>query len=216
MDDLDYAMHVERWQKRPHWSYETKFLLDQFKSSAKPPVVLDFGCNTGAALDLMRALGWVGVGYDPNAAAIRYAREHYPKRLIFNSLSSLMTRPIFDGILMSEVLGHIEDPPQALWMASQLLLPGGQMVIGVPSVGYDIAMVPKNLLTGYRSDPTLLYMFTAKDIASILPDTMKVQCVLHTGEMPTWIPHQMAALLPEFLRLRLVVIAEKLPTAGTR
>jgi SAM-dependent methyltransferase len=130
--------------------------------------MLDVGCGGGDFLALMQAeRHWQVAGLEPNAAAVRYAREARHLNVQVGQLpADTLPSQSFDVITMWHVLEHVPDPAQVLAEVRRLLRPAGVLIVGVPLsdsveaqwfganwAGYD---VPRHLVTFTRSSLLLL------------------------------------------------------------
>lgn len=102
--------------------------------------VLDVGCATGylAAALAERGCSVSGVEGDPEAA--EQARPHL-EQLIVGDLATLdldaeLDGARFDVVVLGDVLEHLVDPQSLLRRCTQLLAPGGSVVISMPHVGH--------------------------------------------------------------------------------
>jgi SAM-dependent methyltransferase len=95
--------------------------------------LLDFGCGSGAFLQLMRQQGWTVQGVDSADAAV----EHLKLLGIPAFQGSLphpeLPRESFDVVTMWSSLEHVHDPLETLRAAADLLVPGGQLHLVVPN-----------------------------------------------------------------------------------
>jgi SAM-dependent methyltransferase len=105
----------------------------------KPARILDIGCGTGANLTLPLAKLHSDVhilGVDIDAKSINYARKaDHPGNVRFATLEDLQEKDAFDLVIASEVLEHVENPPEFLDHLIELARPGGRLLVTVPN-GY--------------------------------------------------------------------------------
>lgn len=97
--------------------------------------VLDVGCGIG---DMLRARkGTVGV--DVNPRTVEYCRSDGLDVHLMQVDRLPFKDAIFDGVVLDNVLEHINEPGPLLAEARRVLLPKGRMVVGVPgSFGYGL------------------------------------------------------------------------------
>jgi SAM-dependent methyltransferase len=131
--DAMHALELTHWWFRGR----RRVLIDMLRNSTDPggdiPRILDLGCGTGGNTSAYAALGSV-VGIEPDAAAIRlanarggaqYCRGHGPQ-LPFRS-------EVFDAVVASDVLEHIEDDTAAASEIARVMRRGGRVIISVPA-----------------------------------------------------------------------------------
>lgn len=96
--------------------------------------ILDVGCGTGGNLSMLAKFGSVvGSEYDPEAA--RMAAERGVAEIVQSGLPDQM--PFADGqfqlITLLDVLEHIDEDQASLETLTNLLSPGGHLVMTVPA-----------------------------------------------------------------------------------
>ncbi len=97
--------------------------------------LLDVGCGSGAFLLQMRHLGWQVSGVEPDAAAVRIAREHYGLDVTHGTLEeAAFPARQFDAITMNHVVEHLPDPIGTLRECVRLLTSTGCLTITTPNV----------------------------------------------------------------------------------
>lgn len=101
------------------------------------PVLMEIGCSSGFLLhEIKNAFPKATViGADVVKAPLyKLAEKNYGIPLIrFDLLQCVLPNQIVDGLLMINVLEHIEDDCKALENAFHLLKPGGHLIIEVPA-----------------------------------------------------------------------------------
>jgi SAM-dependent methyltransferase len=119
------------------WFVGRRKIVGQILTSLDLPVqarILDAGCGTGGNLQLLSTFGNVtGVELDDGAAAL--ARERHVATVLKGSLPDGMpfSGERFDLIVLLDVLEHIADDHASLRTLSDLLAPGGYLVLTVPA-----------------------------------------------------------------------------------
>ncbi len=160
-DRANTTRHYSRGVGRSYGLKQRRRLLERLKPAGG--CLLDIGCGAGDFLALMQAEGqWQVFGLEPNAVAVRYAREERGLDVKIGHLpDSALPAQSFDAITMWHVLEHVPDPAQVLAEVHRLLKPNGVLVVGVPVsdsveakwfaanwAGYD---VPRHLVTFTRA-----------------------------------------------------------------
>ncbi len=124
--------------------------------------LLDYGCGTGAFLDLARRKGWQVCGYEPSLQARHAANPNLNIAATPTELSGQ-----YDVITLWHVLEHIPHLIEDLQRISSLLKPGGLLIVAVPNreswdadhygsawAGFD---VPRHLWHFSRSNIAALF-----------------------------------------------------------
>lgn len=94
--------------------------------------VLDFGCNTGMLTAICRPDAYLGV--DINEGALELARTTHPE---FEFDTKVSEHERFDAIAGLAVIEHVDDPVDLLTRWSNMLAPGGTIVVTTPHPAYD-------------------------------------------------------------------------------
>lgn len=126
-------------QELRHWWFRgrRRVLVDLLGGVAGPRAgslrILDYGCGTGGNTAEYASLGAV-VGIEPDAAAVRLARERGGAEYCRGSGTLLPFRSgAFDAVVASDVLEHIEGDLAAVSEIARVLRPGGAAIISVPA-----------------------------------------------------------------------------------
>ncbi|MFM8266878.1 MAG: class I SAM-dependent methyltransferase [Ilumatobacteraceae bacterium] len=102
--------------------------------------VLELGCAAGHVTAALKGRNHyvVAVEVDPESAAVArsVADRVYTADLDVASLATVVNERDFDVILMGDVLEHLRDPWTVLRESSDLLRPGGCVVISLPNVAF--------------------------------------------------------------------------------
>jgi len=93
--------------------------------------VLDVGCGNGYLLHRLASRGADVLGIDPGD----HANAKYDVRIIRDFFPSSKVRGRFDMIIGFAMLEHVEDPPAFMAQLFEHLVPGGEVVLGVPDCG---------------------------------------------------------------------------------
>lgn len=116
--------------------------------------VLDVGCGVGHFLSVYPD----AVGLDINPHCVRYCRDEGYDVIEGNALRLPFASGSFDGVLLSHILEHLDDPGCALSDALRVLKRGGLLCIRVPTA------------TGYRVDRTHRTYLTSSILTGMLRD----------------------------------------------
>lgn len=108
-------------------------------NSVRPKSVLEMGCGTGTQVSLplarlFPAISFLGV--DCDSESISYAAEHNAMdNLAFLTDDALGLSSVFDLVIASEVLEHVDRPEEFLGSLRSRVSPGGHILLTVPN-GY--------------------------------------------------------------------------------
>lgn len=113
--------------------------LNRVRDYLPGPRLLDIGCGVGIFLGLAMEQGWDVYGQDISAIACEHARSVVGHEKVFHmrleSLCKESKESPFDVCILWCVLEHVEDPMQLLQTASELITPGGTILVRVPNTG---------------------------------------------------------------------------------
>ena len=151
---------------------ESANLLCSMHNGAPRRRLLDVGCGFGSFVAAMRERGWGAEGVDPSPTVVAAAaRKGLPVRL--GALEELQGEcGIFDAVTMFYVLEHLPDPMKALRKASDLLAPGGTLLIRVPHTTPIVRLLaPVGLGRTLYDPPFHLYDFSPAVLREMLRRT---------------------------------------------
>ncbi len=112
--------------------------------------ILDCACGRGFYLNMYRHVSACRlVGLELDGAIIRKAQRnvgHLPNLLLVQGNIYALPFPDdhFDGVILSEILEHVEDDVAALREVRRVLKPGGVCAITVPNANYPFLWDPIN------------------------------------------------------------------------
>jgi 2-polyprenyl-3-methyl-5-hydroxy-6-metoxy-1,4-benzoquinol methylase len=98
----------------------------------QPGRMLDYGCGTGAFLEICQQKGWTIQGYEPDADARKLATDRV-RQPIINDVNDILSAGPFDVITLWHVLEHIADLAKTIQLLSKSVRPGGNLTIAVPN-----------------------------------------------------------------------------------
>ena len=158
--------------------------------------VCDLGCGNGYLSGLLARRGYRMVGVDASDGGIEIARREYGERGKFvcaridRDLPAALGGERFDAIISGDVIEHLYRPADLIECASELLKPGGWLVLSTPYHGYlkNLALALTNKLDNhwhplrdyghvkFFSRETLSQLFTEQDL--------KVERFTRVGRIP--------------------------------
>jgi len=170
---------IDAWLKETHWDDQRRF--DMIKVFLPNKRLLDFGCGAAGFLEKANHLAAEVMGIELEERV----RQHWQGRLkIVPGTESAGTG--FDLITAFHVLEHLPDPRGMLRTLSNLLAPGGRMIIEVPSSDdvllslYDCAA-----FQGFTYWSQHLFLFNAHTLETIARQAgMRIVAIEHFQRYP--------------------------------
>lgn len=104
--------------------------------------VCDLGCGNGYLSGMLARRGYRVVGVDASESGIEIARREHGKQANFvcarvdSDLPAMLGGERFDAVVSGDVIEHLYRPADLLECASELLQPGGWLVLSTPYHGY--------------------------------------------------------------------------------
>ena len=97
--------------------------------------ILDIGCANGGLLGCLRELGYHNLcGLDPSPICVETTKQNYGIEAYAGSLSNLpQNLGVFDVVILSHVLEHIQDLKFSANLISQLIQTSGYLYVEVPN-----------------------------------------------------------------------------------
>jgi 2-polyprenyl-3-methyl-5-hydroxy-6-metoxy-1,4-benzoquinol methylase len=106
----------------------------------------EMGCGTGGFLAYAKAAGWDVLGIDSSSENILKVRAQNLEAVQANILDYSVSRK-FDGVVLWDLIEHMQDPAALLRKSRELLKPDGRLLIAVP---YDPNLISLLALLLYR------------------------------------------------------------------
>jgi SAM-dependent methyltransferase len=118
----------------PRHELRERLLLDLFLSASPGPQVLDAGAGQGSMSIRLERLGFAVTSTDVSAAAVELLSGRIAGDVREASVTALpFDDSSFDGVVLGEVLEHVEDDHEALREVARVLRPGGVLAASVPA-----------------------------------------------------------------------------------
>jgi 2-polyprenyl-3-methyl-5-hydroxy-6-metoxy-1,4-benzoquinol methylase len=96
--------------------------------------LLEIGCATGQFLQIGAQRGWRVTGVEVSRWAARHSRKDFGLNVVIGRFEELAIPPgMFDAMVMTHVLEHLESPRRALRQAWTALKDGGLLFVEVPN-----------------------------------------------------------------------------------
>jgi SAM-dependent methyltransferase len=129
--------------------------------------LLDIGTAAGAFLAAAKARGWQAEGCEPNRWMAAWGASHYGVTIRPGELFDQQYPPqSFDVVTLWDVVEHTPDPARVVRRISELLKPGGLLIVNYPDRGSWIARVLGRRWPFLSS--VHLYYFTRATLARML------------------------------------------------
>jgi 2-polyprenyl-3-methyl-5-hydroxy-6-metoxy-1,4-benzoquinol methylase len=121
--------------------------------------ILDYGCGPGAFLALLREnYGFSALeGLELNRQSVEIARKHFGFTLAKSPQE--LKQPAYDCVTLLEVIEHIPDPSSFFRHISELVKPGGRVLITTPAVDNLLGRFYPRLCIHYTA-PSHVSLFT--------------------------------------------------------
>jgi SAM-dependent methyltransferase len=118
----------------PRHELRERLLLDLFLSAGPGPEVLNGGAGQGTLTQKLAELGFDVTSTDVSPEAVQLLRARAPGLTVEADLTSLpFDDASFDGVVLGEVLEHIEDDRRALAEVARVLRQEGVLALSVPA-----------------------------------------------------------------------------------
>jgi 2-polyprenyl-3-methyl-5-hydroxy-6-metoxy-1,4-benzoquinol methylase len=161
---------VRRMQR--HWEAGKVTLYKSFIGEKKRRI-LDVGCGNGRFLSILRDFGereWelVGMDFDPNA--VDQCKENGFEAYVSRMEDFTTEQGTFDGIIMLQLIEHVDDPGAVALSAFDLLKPGGCFIVETPNLaGLDYSLF-RGRWWGHYHFPRHWNLFSAASIDRMLEE----------------------------------------------
>lgn len=135
---------------RDHWWFVGRRrivakLIERFRPSADPMVILEVGAGTGSNIAMLRRFGAVdAIEPDDHARAFAERRAGMTLKGGYLPDGVMLEDGRYDLIVLLDVLEHIAEDRAALASLRRKLAPGGRLLLTVPAIpglwtGHDVA-----------------------------------------------------------------------------
>lgn len=104
---------------------------------SKQKKVMDIGCGSGVLVDMLSRHGYDGCGLDWSEHAISFARKNHKGSFYTGNITEKFLeegKGVFDAVIISHILEHVEEPDPFLESLMGLLKPDGKLFIAVPNL----------------------------------------------------------------------------------
>lgn len=153
--------------RHPWWEARSKLTLRLLKDlGVRPPArVLDAGCGWGTTLEALERAGYRAAGMDVSRRTLERL-DRSDRALFIADLTRELPDGIeaFDAVLALDVIEHIDDDRGAVARLSELVRPGGVLIVSVPALpdfftefdaiqGHRRRYLPESLRAAFSDSP---------------------------------------------------------------
>ena len=158
--------------------------------------VLDIGCGGGANGRLMRQANSkrVVIGITLSYEEAKLAKRHLSEVIVadIEELGFSASAPLFDAIIMSHILEHLENPLSVLLKVKGWLKSGGHIYVALPNVVYykqrfEFLMGRFRYTDTGIMDKTHLRFFDSQSSCQMIRDAgFRIEKRMAIGSFPQW------------------------------
>jgi 2-polyprenyl-3-methyl-5-hydroxy-6-metoxy-1,4-benzoquinol methylase len=135
MPDFHYNdQWIETQKEAREVRRRAQYLLSLIPYTSVGKKLLDIGCGIGVCCDIAAQKGYRVVGIDSSEKNIVYAKANKRGDYQVGTLDSLQTTDRFDVVIAQQIIEHIRDTKDFLGRISNLLNPGGMLLVETPNV----------------------------------------------------------------------------------
>ena len=160
---INYSSKVKNFSSSKSQLIEQKFILKQINLFKKKKI-LDYGCNN-CSFNFFLNKNFLYCGVDSNARILTEKIKKYSKnfKLIKNNKMPFKKKT-FDCVLLSHVIGHIENTNTLLKNLYRVLSVNGIIIIVTPNKHYKFFYFFKNIFNQYQPDETILKYYSLRNV----------------------------------------------------
>lgn len=152
--------------------------------------LLDIGCSTGLFLMQANAAGWQGEGLEYSEDSARIATARNGLKVRSGELrKDTYASGSFDVVTMWDVIEHVPDPKATLAMVSDVVAPGGLLVLKTPNADglyprASLKVADRLGFWGHAEPPGHLYQFSDKTLRRLVDDAGFEVLAVHHQRIP--------------------------------
>ena len=144
-NDLDiYERHADEWWQTESKTFRSLHQVNRLRlevlqrwvpDEIRGRDLVDLGCGGGLLSEPLARMGARVIGIDISGRSLQVAREHAaefrarPRYLCADVRRTPLASRSYQGVLLADVLEHLNDPRTAIREASRLLQPGGWLYV---------------------------------------------------------------------------------------
>ena len=174
--DKNVRAYANYQEDKPNISNNARSLLEKLKHYHQGGNLLDVGCAMGFFMEEAQKFGFRSFGIEVSEYAGNFAKQKFNKRVFLGSVeeffekresSSIFKDVLFDAVILSDLIEHLQDPRQVLKDIRKILKDNGIIVIQTGDVdSFWARLVGKNW--HFFAPPQHLYFFSKKTLNSLL------------------------------------------------
>ncbi len=138
-----------------------------------PRRILEVGCGNGRFLELLREYGppeWEIVGIDLDENAVHQCVSRGFEAHVSRIEDFKAENEAFDGVIMLQLIEHVEDPAEICSRVHALLRPGGCFIIETPNLGGLDYRIFKGTHWGHYHFPRHWNLFSTQTLHRLLAE----------------------------------------------
>jgi len=180
--------------------YRFNWIFPKYRKNGK---ILDVGCAGGDYLKKLQELGWDVWGVDISAESIIYAKQVLGLTNVYTGEFETMELPknYFDVVTFNGVFEHMQNPTKCLTKCHDVLKPGGEIILTLPSVdGWDCKLFGK--FWCWWEAPRHLFFYSRTTIKNLLnKNSFEVKSIEYSPEANSFL-YSLTGFLSNILRKR--------------
>jgi SAM-dependent methyltransferase len=126
-------------EKKHWWWRGRRVIVGSFLKKMAGKKLLDVGCGTGETIVFTKhwGKGFLVWGVDKSPVAVKYAKSRgLTKAVVGNGAKLPFLDNYFDGVLLLDVLEHVENRKRVISEIKRVLKPGGKVLITGPALKF--------------------------------------------------------------------------------
>lgn len=148
-----YARKADAFASTLHWQQEAQCVYRELGEYGK---VLDLGCNTGRFIEMFsKGNRWVGMDVNPHALEVAASRLPDHQFIDFEGLRATPSEE-FDAVAFIHAINQVQDLDPLMSEVWRVMKRGARIVVMTHNPLYSLKFLFKNLVNGYRPDPTMV------------------------------------------------------------
>lgn len=158
-DPLDYLAETEE----TYWGI--KEALENIVQDKRSIRILEIGSGLGYLTYSLIKKNYNVIGLDISEIAVKKANENFGNYYICANLFDYakLNKNVFDIVIMTEVIEHVQQPLKFITSIIELLKPEGKAIITTPNK----TIFPDNIIWGYELPPIHCWWFSDKSMLYI-------------------------------------------------
>lgn len=133
----------------------------------EPGILLDVGAAAGFLMKGFAREGWRCIGLEPNPEMAHYGAEELGLDIVQGTLETCDINQKFDLVNLIQVIAHLHDIPRALSNLTNLIRPGGALLVETWNQESHTARIFGKYWHEY-SPPSVLHWFTPDRLTGLL------------------------------------------------